>query len=86
MHHRIDMYVILLLLYVNDVVFFTRTKKCMQQLMEVLERFCQASGLTMNVSKTKLMVVRTKQLKTPPKAHYAGQLIEVVSTFKYLGM
>ena len=58
----------------------------MQQFMEVLERFCQDSGLTMNVSKTKLMAMHTKQLKTPPKVHYAGQPIKVVSTFKYLGV
>ena len=58
----------------------------MQHVMEVLKELCQDIGLTMNVSKTKLMVVCTKKLKTPPKEHYARQSIEVVSTFKYLGV
>lgn len=83
---HIGMYVILLLLYADDVVFFTHTEERMQKFMEILEKFCQDSGLTVNVSKTKLMAVRTKQLKIPPKVHYAGQPIEVVSTFKYLGI
>ena len=39
-----------------------------------------------NVSKTKFTAVCTKQLKTPPKIHYARQHIEVVSTFKYMGI
>ena len=80
------MFVILLLLYADDVVFFTNTVEWMQQFIEILELFCQDSGLTVNVSKTKMMVVRTKQPKTPPKVFYAGQPIEVVSTFKYLGI
>ena len=32
------------------------------------------------------MVVRTKQLKTKQKVHYVEQPMEVVSTFKYLGI
>ena len=76
---HIGIYVILLLLYADDVVFFTQS-------MGILGKFCQDSGLMVNVSKTKLMVVRTKPLKDPPKVHYAGQLIEVVPTFKYLGI
>lgn len=66
-HPQIGMFVILLLLYADDVVFFTYTVERMQQFMGILERFCEDSGLTVNVSKTKMMVVRTKQPKTPPK-------------------
>lgn len=58
----------------------------MQKFMKILEEFCQDNGLTVNVSKTKLMAVCTKQLKTPPNVHYAGQPIEVLPTFKYLGI
>ena len=32
------------------------------------------------------MAMCTKQLNTPSKVHYVGQPIEVVSTFKYLGI
>ena len=80
------MFVTMLLLYANEVIFFTYTKECMQQFMGILEHFCEDSGLTINVSKKKMMVVRTKQSKTPPNVFYVGQLIEVVLTFKYLGI
>ena len=83
---RIGMYVILLLLYADDVVFFTHTHERMQHFMEILDNFCQESGLMVNVSKTKLMAVRTHQPKHMLNVSYAGQPIEVVPTFKYLGI
>ena len=48
-HPRIGMYVIKLLLYADDKVYFAHTQERMQQSMEILDRFCQESGLTINV-------------------------------------
>ena len=85
-HPRIGMYVILLLLYADNMVFFTHTQERMQHFVEILDSFCQESALTVNVSKTKLMAVRTHQPKHMFNVSYARQPIEVVPTFKYLGI
>ena len=73
-HPQIGMFVIVLPLYANDGVFFTYTMERMQQFMGILERFCKDSGLMVNVSKTKMMAVRTKQSKTPPNVFYTSNL------------
>ena len=39
-HPRIGIYVILLLLYADGVVFFTHTQERMQHFMEILDSFC----------------------------------------------
>ena len=50
--------VILLLLYVNEVVIFSYNVDGTQRLLGALEACCQSSGLTINVDKTKIIVVR----------------------------
>ena len=54
-HPQIGTFVIVLLLYADDVVFFTYTVERMQEFMGILECFCKDSGLTVNVPKTKMM-------------------------------
>ena len=78
--------VILLLLYADDVVLFSYDIESMQRLLGVLETFCESSGLTVNVEKTKMMVVRTKQPQQYPTLMYKGEPIQCVQSFKYLGI
>ena len=55
--------VTLLLLYAEDVtVIFSYDVDGMQCLLGALDAFCQSSGLTINVDKTKMMVVQTSSL------------------------
>jgi hypothetical protein len=77
---------ILLLLYADDVVLFSYEIESMQRLLGVLETFCECSGLTVNVEKTKMMVVRTIQPQQYPTLIYKGEPIQCVQSFKYLGI
>lgn len=79
-------YTILLLLYADDVVFFSYTAENMQRMMHILQKFCLESGLTVNVNKTKIMVIQTIQPANIPSIIYDGKEIERVQTFKYLGI
>ena len=59
------------------MVIFSYDVDGMQRLLGALEAFCQSSGLTVNVDKTKLMVVRTIQPQ--------GEHVQFVQSVKYLG-
>jgi hypothetical protein len=47
------------LLYVDDVVLFANTLEDVQKLMKILERFCMHSKLSVNSSKTEIMLVKS---------------------------
>ena len=57
--------VIMLLLYADDVVLMAHTEEEAQKLMNTLEKFCMHSGLTVNGSKTKVMLVKTHNKEKP---------------------
>ena len=62
--------VIWLLLYVDDVVDFSYDVDSMQRLLGALEAFRQSSGITVNVDKTKMMLVWTVQPHQYPMLAY----------------
>ena len=75
----------MLLLYANDVVLMAHTLEDAQKLMNVLKRFCLRSGLVVNESKTKVMLVKTLKNEKPCIV-YNNQPLEVIDSFKYLGL
>ena len=44
------------LLFADDLVLLSSTKEGLQQHLDLLHRFCQTWALTVNLSKTKIMV------------------------------
>ena len=54
--------------------------------MDVVHAFCEATGLSVNVQKTKVMSIRTHNVGNQPMVMYQDQAIEVVDSFKYLGV
>lgn len=77
--------VIMLLLYADDVVLMAHTLEDAHKLMSVLERFCLHSGLIVNESKTKVMLVKTLN-DEKPCIIYNNEQLETVDSFKYLGL
>lgn len=76
-----------LLLYADDLALCSLNPQGLQRKLELLERFCEVSGMTVNVQKTKVVVFRNQQ-KMPMEVAftYKGQPVEVVDEFKYLGL
>ena len=74
--------VILLLLYADDIVIVSYDVDGMQHLLGALEAFCQSSGLTINVDKTKMMVVSTFQPHQYPMLTYKGEHVQFLQNFK----
>ncbi|MCO5583232.1 hypothetical protein L7F22_037140 [Adiantum nelumboides] len=77
--------IIMLLLYANDVVLLEHNLEDAHKLMIALENFCLHSGLIVNDSKTKVMLVKILN-KVKPCIVYNKEPLEVVESFKYLGL
>ena len=54
---KLMQHVILLLLYADNMVIFSTDFDGMHSLLGTLDAFCQSTGLTINMDKTKMMEV-----------------------------
>ena len=66
-------------------MLFANTLGDAQKLMKVLEKFCMHTKLSVNSSKTKIMLVRS-QKRDQPCIMYNSEPLECVESFKYLGL
>ena len=82
-----DMLKIFMLLYADDIVIFANTKEQLQNSLDLLLEYCNRWKLTINISKTKVIVFRNGGvLPQEMKFYYNGEVLEIVSEFKYLGI
>uniref|UniRef100_A0A670J8Y1 Reverse transcriptase domain-containing protein n=1 Tax=Podarcis muralis TaxID=64176 RepID=A0A670J8Y1_PODMU len=72
------------LLYADDAVLLSFSCVGLRKLLRSLADYCQAEQLSINYSKSKIMVFSKKRRKH--KWRINGQLIDQVATFKYLGI
>ena len=76
-----------LLMYADDMVIFSDTKEGLQEGLNNLHDYCSAWGLTLNATKTKVVVFRKGgRLSRNCVFEYGRKNIEIVSYFKYLGI
>ena len=75
----------MLLLYADDVVCFANTLGDAQKLMKGLENNSRHTKLSVNSSKTKIMLVKSKK-KDKPCIMYNNEPLDCVESFKYLGL
>jgi hypothetical protein len=73
-----------MLLYADDVVLFAETAADLQSQLNALKEFCDLKLMTVNVSKTMILSCRSQDA-VGCSWHFAGESIEVVKLFKYLG-
>ncbi|MCO5581159.1 hypothetical protein L7F22_035037 [Adiantum nelumboides] len=83
---KIGTIILLLLIYADDVVLFSHHAHTLQKMMNAVSDFCKTSGLAVNVTKTKVMVIKTHHTGDQPTIMYNGHELEVVDRFKYLGI
>ena len=76
-----------ILLYADDIILFGKNPEDLQNALNVLDEYCQRWKLTVNTSKTKIMVFR-KGGRLPNNLNfvYNNIKIEIVNTFCYLGV
>ena len=83
---KIGTITLLLLIYADDVVLFSHHASTLLKMINVVSDFCKTSGLAVNVTKTKVMVIKTHHTRNQPIIMYNGHELEVVDKFKYLGI
>ena len=81
----IDELTIFMLLYADDAVIFSTSEQNLQTLLINLEKYCNTWDLKINTNKTKIMVFE-KGRPTHPKLYLNNVELEVVASFKYLGV
>jgi hypothetical protein len=76
-----------ILMYADDTIMLAETVDGLQSMLNALHCYTIESGLTVNTSKTQIIVFRTSwQLRENESWTYGGIKIDVVNSFKYLGL
>ena len=83
----IGMMKLFLLLYADDIVLFANTPDELQHLLDILQDHCARNRLTVNTSKTKVVIFRKGgRIPIDLTFKYNGDETEIVSKFSYLGI
>ena len=76
-----------LLLFADDAVLLSETREGLQNQLNNFENYCTKWNLNVNIPKTKIVVFRKGgNLSQNDKWYYAGNEIEAVNSFVYLGV
>jgi len=74
------------IMYADDTVLFSNTPKGLQKVLQSFSSYCKKWKLTVNVSKTKIVVFGSRKYKGKTMFKYDDDQIEIVDEFKYLGL
>ena len=74
-----------LIMYADDQVVFAKSPETLQSILHDIETYCTIWGLKINTTKTKAMIFE-KGRHTYYDFYICNKLIDVVESFKYLGM
>jgi exonuclease III len=72
--------------WADDLVLISKSMEGLQACMGELNNYCNKWGLTLNVEKTKFMIMSTGIVRLNKKLLYNRECIEQVCTYKYLGL
>ena len=83
---RVQDILLQLLMFADDMAIFSETKNGLQTGINDLYRYCEKWGITVNISKTKVVVFKKGgRIAASDTWTYNGEQLEVVTQFKYLG-
>ena len=74
------------IMYADDTVLFANSPRGLQKVLHSFSCYCREWKLTVNVSKTKVVVFGARKYKGKTVFKYEDSQIEIVDEFKYLGV
>ena len=77
---------ILILLFADDTVLFGNSKNDLQFALNKFENYCDKWRLSVNTSKTKVLIFSEGKLSKKVKFYFKNAEIEIVNVYKYLGV
>ena len=76
-----------LLMYADDMIQCSDMIGRLQKQIDILSKYCNISGMKVNLNKTKVMVFRRGGIvKQNEVIYYNNELVEIVTYYKYLGL
>ena len=75
----------ILLLYAEDTIIFVRFPSNIEKQLRNLKYLCSSSSMSINIDKTKCMIIKTKNTSCPNYVDGNNNL-EEVSSYKYLSI
>ena len=81
----IDELKLFIILFADDQVVFAKSAHALQLLLNDIENYCTTWGIKINTNKTKVMIFE-KRRRTTHEFFIYNMAIEVVDSFKYLGI
>ena len=77
---------LLVILFADDTVFFSNNQVDLQHMLNLFEQYCDQWKLTVNISKTKILIFTSGRSAQNLHFTYKGKEIEIVTEYKYLGI
>ena len=74
-----------ILLYADDIVLLSKSASGLQQLLHVLHLFCDEKLLTVNMSKTQVVIFNDFRRAHTDEFSYSDQNLRIVEQYTYLG-
>ena len=75
-----------ILLYADDTVIFEKSETDLQKTLNVFESYCDEWKLTVNISKTKIMIFSRGRQSKRFHFFFNSTELEIVTDYKYLGI
>ena len=77
---------IFILLFADDTVLFSHNKVDLQNMLNAFETYCDDWKLTVNISKTKILIFTSGKYARNLQFYFKGNELEIVTEYKYLGI
>ena len=77
---------ILVLLYADDTVIFAESKEGMQWALNIFQSYCDKWKLTVNINKTKVLVLSKRKCQQNFDFTLNGENLDVIDPYIYLGI
>ena len=74
------------LLYADDTIILAESSDQLQSALDAVNDYCQKWKLTVNTSKTKIVIFSRGKVRKIPIFNFRGDVLEVVDDFIYLGV
>ena len=75
-----------ILLFTDNIVLLSSSPEGLQRQLDALALFCELQKLTMNLSKTKVMVFNGVKKTSDFRFLFKGEEVEITNTYTYLGV
>jgi hypothetical protein len=75
-----------LLLYADDTIIFAESAEDLQAALNIFEEYCSELKLSINVSKTKIVVFSKRKYNNKKEILLNNEEVEVKDSYTYLGL